>query len=102
MSKYFTVAKKDELEEGKMKEYKVSAKTLVLVKIEGDYLAFDSLCTHAECPLAGGYLDGTTVTCYCHGAQFDISSGEVLSPPATSPLQTYKVKLEGDDILVKI
>lgn len=102
MANLTKVATKRELPNGKMKEYNVNGKTIVVANIDGKYMAFDGICTHEYCALAGGYLDGYTITCYCHGAQFDISTGEVLSPPAPSPLKTYKVKLKGDDILVAI
>ena len=102
MEKYIKIAQKKDIADGKMKEYQVEGKTLVLANIDGEYLAFDSVCTHAQCALAGGYLSDYTLTCYCHGAQFDISTGEVLAPPATNPLRTYKVKTEGEDILVHV
>lgn len=102
MPKFIKVAAVAEIENGKIKEYKVNGKTIAVANTDGEYLAFDGICTHAQCSLSGGYLDGYTLTCYCHGAQFDISKGEVLAPPATQSLNTYPVKIEGEDILVEI
>ena len=102
MAEFTKVATKQELPNGKMKEYKVNGKTIVVANADGEYMAFDGICTHEHCALAGGFLDGYTLTCYCHGGQFDISNGKVLSPPAPSPINTYKVQLEGDDILVEV
>ncbi len=102
MPEYTKVAIKSDLPSGKMREYNVNGKTIVVANTDGDYFAFDGICTHEHCALAGGFLDGYTLTCYCHGAQFDISTGKVLSPPAPSPINIYPVKLEGDDILVEI
>ena len=102
MSQFIKIALKSEIEKGKIKEYQIQGKTIAIANVEGKYLAFDGTCTHAQCALAGGFIDGYTLTCYCHGAQFDISKGDVIAPPATQPLGIYKVKIEGEDLFVEI
>jgi nitrite reductase/ring-hydroxylating ferredoxin subunit len=102
MTQFTKVSTVEEVAVGKMKEVRVGARTIVLANVDGEYLAFDGVCTHAQCPLAGGFLDGYTLTCYCHGAQFDIKKGDVLSPPATNRLGVYPVKIEGSNILVGV
>jgi 3-phenylpropionate/trans-cinnamate dioxygenase ferredoxin subunit len=102
MSQYIKVTTTADIANGKMKEFHVGDKVITIANTDGELLAFDGICTHAHCSLAGGYLDGYTVTCYCHGAMFDVSNGEVLAPPATSPLNIYNVKVEGDDIFVEV
>ena len=47
-------------------------------------------------------MRGTVLRCTYHGAEFDLTSGAVLSPPATRPLQVYPVRVEADDILVDV
>lgn len=102
MAEFTKVASISELPAGKMKEYQVGGKTIVIANTDGEYFAFDASCTHEHCSLAGGFLDGHTVTCYCHGAQFDTSTGEVLAPPANTPLHIYKIKVESDEIWVEV
>lgn len=102
MANFVKVAKKNEIGNGEMKAFTVNGKQITVAKVDGEFLAFDDNCTHAQCSLAGGYLDGHTVTCYCHGGQFDIKTGEVLAPPPTSSLDTYKVKVEEEDILIEV
>src|SRR5262245_762241 len=71
----------------------------------GDSLyAFDDLCTCAEqaCPLSGGLLTGTTIMCQCHGSRFDITSGAVISGPATRALNTYAVHESDGSIQVRV
>lgn len=102
MANFIKVAKKTEIENGKMKAFTVNGKQITVANVDGEYLAFDDTCTHAQCSLAGGILDGHTLTCYCHGAQFDVKTGKVLAPPAPSPISVYKLKVEGEDIFVEI
>jgi len=102
MAEFVKIAKKTEISDGKMKVFNVSGKQITIANTDGEYLAFDDTCTHAQCSLAGGFLDGRTLTCYCHGGQFDIKTGKVLAPPASSPISIYKVKVEGEDIFVEV
>lgn len=86
-----------------MKTIRVAGKLIALAFVEGEYFAIDDTCSHEECSLGTeGFLDGTAVVCGCHGAQFDVTTGDVLSLPATVPVRSYKVKVEGKDILIEI
>jgi len=64
--------------------------------IEGGFCATQAMCTHRQGPLSEGSLDGTTVTCPLHGAQFNVWTGAVLRGPAREPLKTYRVTVDGD------
>jgi uncharacterized protein YbjT (DUF2867 family)/nitrite reductase/ring-hydroxylating ferredoxin subunit len=64
--------------------------------VAGSLCATQSKCTHRQGPLSQGKLDGSTVTCPNHGAQFNVCTGEVLRGPATDPLMTYRVIVDGD------
>jgi nitrite reductase/ring-hydroxylating ferredoxin subunit len=46
--------------------------------------------------MSEGTLDGSTVTCPLHGAQFNVWTGAVLRAPAKDPLKTYRVTIESD------
>jgi 3-phenylpropionate/trans-cinnamate dioxygenase ferredoxin subunit len=67
----------------------------------GKLYAFDDTCTHTGCSLAKGNLDGTTVTCACHGSQFDVTSGAVIRGPARRPVRSRSVKVEGENLLAE-
>ena len=64
--------------------------------IEGGFCATQAMCTHRQGPLSEGSLDGTTVTCPLHGAQFNVWTGAVLRGPAKDPLKTYAVTVDGE------
>jgi nitrite reductase/ring-hydroxylating ferredoxin subunit len=69
---------------------------------DGSWVAFDNSCTHEECPLSEGDLEGERVTCYCHGSEFDIRTGEVLEGPAEEPLSVYAVRIENGELQVEV
>ena len=64
--------------------------------VAGSLCATQGKCTHRQGPLGKGQLDGSTVTCPNHGAQFNVCTGEVLRGPAQDPLKTYRVIVDGD------
>lgn len=101
MKKIVKVTTIKDIDLGKMKAFKVEGKEIAIANVEGEFIAFDDTCTHAYCSLAGSYLEGNTITCYCHGAQFDIKSGDVISGPAQIPLKTYQVQIKGDDLYIE-
>jgi uncharacterized protein YbjT (DUF2867 family)/nitrite reductase/ring-hydroxylating ferredoxin subunit len=68
----------------------------VVFNVAGQFFATQSRCTHRSGPLNKGKLEGQTVTCPLHGAQFDVTTGEVLRGPARDPLTTYRVTLQGE------
>lgn len=67
---------------------------------EGIY-AVDNLCSHAEARLSEGKLKGHRILCPLHGAAFDVRDGKALSKPASMPLRTWSVAVEGEDIRVE-
>jgi nitrite reductase/ring-hydroxylating ferredoxin subunit len=52
--------------------------------------------------LAEGRLDGNIVTCPWHGARFDITTGQCHAGPATRPVTTYPVIVEGSSIFIEL
>ena len=85
---------------GKMIVVDLSGTKVAVASDGGRLYAFDTACTHEGCSLAGGTLKGTTVTCPCHGSQFNVSTGAVVRGPATVPVATHRVEIIGQDLLV--
>ena len=98
----FTVAALDQLGTRELAAFDVSGKRIAIASVGSAYYAFGDTCTHRGCSLAEGELEGTTVTCPCHGSQFDVTSGDVLRGPAREPVRSYPVRLESDALLVEV
>lgn len=96
------VAETEEVPPGALKAVRPSGTNVLLVNVDGDIYAVSNYCTHSKCYLHKGKLKGKVVTCPCHFAQFDVTTGEALAPPPKKPLPTYPVKVDGTDILVAI
>ena len=75
---------------------------IALYEVEGDVFATHDVCTHAEASLSEGYQDGDTIECPMHSGCFNIRTGEALGPPVVDNIKTYQVRLEGDDVLVRV
>ena len=52
-------------------------------------------------PLSGGLLTGTTIMCQCHGLEFDVTIGVVLSGPATQALNVYELEMADGSIRIR-
>jgi nitrite reductase/ring-hydroxylating ferredoxin subunit len=84
-----------------MHVFDVAGTKVSVASAAGGLYAFDDKCTHMGCSLAKGKLEGTTVTCPCHGSQFDVTSGAVLRGPAHQPVRSRAVQVEGEDLLIE-
>jgi nitrite reductase/ring-hydroxylating ferredoxin subunit len=96
------IAQKKDVAPGGGIAVEAGGKQIALFNIDGTYYAIDDECTHAGGSLAEGTLDGHTVTCPWHGAEFDVKTGRAISPPADDNVKGYKVVVEGEDIKIEI
>jgi nitrite reductase/ring-hydroxylating ferredoxin subunit len=75
---------------------------IAVAVVDGTYYAFSDICTHLRCSLSEGELNGTTLTCICHGSRFDVSTGDVLRGPAQRPVEVYALRVQGEDLVVDV
>ena len=80
----------------------VNNEDIALYRAKNQLYATDDLCSHAEASLSEGDLKGYVIHCPRHGGQFDVRTGEARHFPATSPIRTYPVKTEGNEIFIEI
>ena len=102
MGEYVKVAKTSEIPPGEVKTFVVDNEVIAICNVDSKFYAIKDECTHMEFPLSDGSLEGDIITCAYHGAEFNVRTGEVLSMPAVEPVETYELKVQGDDILVSI
>jgi len=99
---------KAEVSVGELKLVSVNGKDLVIANVDGKFYALDNWCTHEQGNLSEGELNRNILTCPEHGAQFDVSSGKVIlgpdgdNPNSISPEKSYKVTVQGDELMVDI
>ncbi|MQA76979.1 MAG: Rieske 2Fe-2S domain-containing protein [Streptosporangiales bacterium] len=90
-----------DLAEGDVRRAEVDGVPVAVVRAEdGMFYACHDVCTHEEVPLSEGDVEGTTIECWLHGSRFDLLTGQPTGLPATEPVATYPVKIDGDDVLV--
>lgn len=102
MAEFVTVTCGATREQGTVTAFEIGGVCVVLASVEGTLYAFDDLCPHRQCSLAEGHLEGTVVTCPCHGSQFDVTTGERLRGPAVRGVRTFAVRVENGDLQVEI
>lgn len=98
----YQVAQIGEIPPGKTKIVLAGNKEVVICNVGNKYFCIDNVCTHDGGPLGEGELQGEIIECPRHGAQFDVSTGAVVSMPAVVPVATFPVKIQGDKITVVI
>ena len=102
MSEFVRACSLDEIPDPGTRGVELNGTALVIVRAEGDVYALDEFCTHEEVSLAEGEVYDHTLECWLHGSCFDLRSGKPTSPPATKPLNTYPVRIDGKDVYVAV
>ena len=88
---------------GKMIKVSIDGKDILVANIDGEYYATDDTCTHSGSSLSEGKLDGSTITCGWHGAQFDCKTGKLVKFPAKiRDLASHNVVVESDNVFVEM
>ena len=99
------VGKVSDVPEGEARRFVANRIEIAVANLgNGVFLAVDDICSHAEASLSEGEVDtdDETIECPRHGSVFDLRTGAPRSLPATSPVLTFPVKVEGDSILIEV
>jgi len=99
---FIKVACAEDIGPGKLARARIGDKRILLANVDGEIFATDELCTHEDASLYNGALHHDCVSCPLHGSRFSVRTGEPREEPATEPLRTYSVRIEGKDILVAV
>ncbi len=88
---------------GKMIKVSIDGRDILVANIDNTYYATDDSCTHSGSSLSEGKLDGCTITCGWHAAEFDCKTGKLVKFPAKiRDLTSYNVVLESDNVYVEM
>lgn len=104
-STWARLGQRSELAGGPPRRFDIDGRRIVVVSIGEELFALDDACTHEEASLAAVGevdVDAGEIECCRHGARFSLADGSVVSLPATAPLGTYALVVEGDDVFVEV
>jgi 3-phenylpropionate/trans-cinnamate dioxygenase ferredoxin component len=99
-ARFVRVARVGDIPDGRPEIFDVDDRKIAVYRLDGGYYAIEDLCTHDGGPLAEGEVEGDQVICPRHGARFDIKTGAALSFPAVTPVDTYPVRVDGDELWI--
>jgi nitrite reductase/ring-hydroxylating ferredoxin subunit len=91
----------DDVTPGNALKVEAGGLTLAVFNVDGEFYVMDDLCTHGPGSLAEGYIDGDVVECNFHNGQFNIKTGEVVSPPCMIPMKIYKTVVENGRVIIE-
>ncbi|MSO16664.1 MAG: non-heme iron oxygenase ferredoxin subunit [Candidatus Planktophila sp.] len=90
------------LTEGKPLRIEKNGESICIARVGSEVFAISDTCSHSEASLSEGDIEGFKIECWLHGAEFDVRTGEALTPPAVAPVKSYPVTIDGDSVTVKM
>ena len=102
MGKWVKACAQDKLPVNDMYSFDIDEKKLLITNLGGKLFATDRICTHAEADLSTGFLSEQGVRCPLHLSVFNLENGAPQNPPAETPLKTYNVKIDHNEIYVEV
>jgi nitrite reductase/ring-hydroxylating ferredoxin subunit len=101
MSQRIDLCSTDEVAPGNALKVESGDLVLAVFNVDGEFYVTDDLCTHGPGSLSEGYIEDDVVECNFHNGQFNIKTGEVVSPPCMIPIKTYKTTVEGGRVFIE-
>lgn len=92
--------KLSELTAGKPVKIEKDGRSICVARVGDEIFAIDDTCSHSDASLSEGEITDFKIECWLHGAEFDLRTGEALTPPAVAPIKTYSVSVDGDSVTV--
>ncbi len=102
MAEFHKVAAADEVGPGEIKQYVVDDRFVALCNVDGEFHAFEDVCTHQFTHLSEGEFTDSEVKCPLHGAKFDVKTGAAKSLPAVKPVPKHEVKVDNGNVYVAL
>jgi 3-phenylpropionate/trans-cinnamate dioxygenase ferredoxin subunit len=99
---FIPVAQLDEVPVGAKKLVEAGGVEILLCNSKDTIFAVRNLCSHAYETLECGRMKSGWIACPVHGARFDLETGRAMNPPATTPIDTYEVRVTDGTIEVAV
>ena len=96
------LCKTDDVPAGGALRVEIESLILAVFNIDGEFFVTDDNCTHGPGSLSEGYIEGDVVECNFHNGQFNIKTGEVVSPPCMVPIKTYPATVEDGKVFIEV
>ena len=92
----------DSIVEGKPVKLNKQGKDICVARVGNEVFAIEDNCSHQDAALSEGEQNGYKIECWLHSAEFDLRTGEALTPPAVQPVKTFPVSIDGNNVVVEI
>ena len=92
----------DSIVEGKPVKLSKNGKEVCVARVGNEVFAIEDNCSHQDAALSEGEQNGYEIECWLHSAEFDLRTGEALTPPASQAVKTYPVLVDGNNVVVEI
>ena len=102
MAEFHKLGSVDEVAPGEIQQFLVDDRFVALCNVEGEFHAFEDVCTHQFTHLSEGEFTDSEVKCPLHGAKFDVKTGAAKSLPAVKPVPKHEVKVENGNVYVAL
>jgi len=89
------------LQEGKPLRIEKDGESICVARVGDEVFAIGDTCSHSDASLSEGDITDFKIECWLHGAEFDLRSGEALTPPAVMPVKKYSVRVDGDSVTIE-
>jgi len=90
------------LKAGKPVRIEKNGESICVARVGDQVFAVNDICSHSDASLSEGDITDFKIECWLHGAEFDLRTGEALTPPAVAPIKTYSVTVDGDSVTVEM
>lgn len=92
----------DSIVEGKPVKLNKQGKDICVARVGNEVFAIEDNCSHQDAALSEGEQNGYKIECWLHSAEFDLRTGDALTPPAVQPVKTFPVSIDGNNVVVEI
>ena len=92
----------DQMTEGKPVKLSKNGKDVCVARVGNEVFAIEDNCSHQDAALSEGEQNGYKIECWLHSAEFDLRTGQALTPPASQAVKTYPVLVDGNNVVVEI